>query len=60
MQIGMVAMPPPFDGHATINRRDGAEYSAIAEMITELIRLEPEICICNGNLFGIQKENLYL
>ena len=24
-------------------------YTVVAEMITELIRFEPEICICNGN-----------
>ena len=25
------------------------ENTVVAEMITELIRFEPEICICNGN-----------
>ena len=25
------------------------KVTVVAEMITELIRFEPEICICNGN-----------
>ena len=28
-------------------------YTVVAEMITELIRFEPEICICNGKVIGI-------
>ena len=34
--------------------------AVVAEMITELIRFEPEICICNGNYLEFQRENLYM
>ena len=35
-------------------------HTVVAEMITEFIRFEPEICICNGNINWNSRENLYL
>ena len=32
--------------------------TVVAEMITELFRFEPEICICNGNLLGFKRESV--
>ena len=32
--------------------------TVVAKMITELIRFEPEICICNGNLLESQRESV--
>ena len=30
--------------------------TVVAEMITELFRFEPEICICNGKQLGFNRE----
>ena len=32
--------------------------TVVAEMITELIRFEPEICICNGNSLEFKTESV--
>ena len=34
------------------------KVTVVAEMITELIRFEPEICICNGNSFEFRRESV--
>ena len=41
----------PQDSLKAVNPRDAEirMHTVVAEMITELIRFEPEICICNGN-----------
>ena len=33
-------------------------YTVVAEIITELVRFEPEVCICNGNQFRIKSESI--
>ena len=32
-------------------------FTAVAEMITELIRFEPKICICNGINWDFRRES---
>ena len=33
-------------------------HTVVAEMTTELIRLEPEICMCNGNELAFKRESV--
>ena len=35
-------------------------HTVVAEMITELIRFEAEVCICNGNSLELQEESVAL
>ena len=51
--FGLSVIMAPFNrvwaqiGYSFVEREGG--YTVVAGMITELIRFEPEICICNGN-----------
>ena len=44
---------------ASLLSRKGSQHTVVAEMITELSRFEPEICICNEINWN-SRENLYL
>ena len=40
------------------SRKHKSSDTVVAEMITELIRFEPEICICNRNQLEFKRESV--
>ena len=38
--------------------RENRSVTVVAEMITELVRFEPEICICNRNQWEFKRESV--